>query len=139
MKKQSRFLLLMLSAILLMTSCVTSKDSLKNEQKTSFTEPPPDRNAYSVLNRVEAKASSFRIWVLFIPIGGISDRGLYDIAYKKAVEGTDGILLPHYTFKRVRIPLLIVTPVFKTVKVEGSSFRLKKDEEYRQENKTQTP
>ena len=97
------------------TGCITSKDSLKNEQKTS-TESivPADRNSYSVLNKVSGNASSFRVWVFFIPIGGISDRGLYDRAYKDAVEGTDGILLPHYTYKKVKIPLIVLTFVSKT-------------------------
>ncbi len=120
----------------LFTACITSKDGLKSEQKTS-TESivPADRNSYSILNRVEGDATSFKVWLTFIPIGGISDRGLYDRAYKEAVEGTDGIILPHYTYKRVRIPLLITTFVYKKAKVEGTSFVLKSDSEYRMEKK----
>ena len=128
-----------ISALLVATlfiGCITSKDSLKHEQKTS-TESivPADRDTYSVLNKVSGKASSFRIWILFIPIGGISDRGLYDRAYKDAVEGTDGLLLPHYTFKKVKIPLIITTLVFKSARVEGTSFILKSDSEFRIEKK----
>ena len=118
------------------TGCVTSKDSLKNQAKTSVESiVPAERDSYSLLNKVNGNASSFRVWVLFIPFGGISDRGLYDRAYKEAVEGTDGILLPHYTYKKVKIPLIFLTFVSKTAKVEGTSFVLKSDAEYRIEKK----
>jgi len=117
-----------------LNSCITSKDNLRTEQKTSYENViPADRKTYNIIGKTTGSSGTFKVWLLFIPIGGSSDRGLYDRCYKEAVQGGDAILLPHFTYKKVKVPLLLVTFVYKKAKVEGLKIKMKTDNQIENE------
>ena len=115
---------------LIFVSCSTSKSSInpKGAELNRLT-----RNDYNVLQTTEGIAKSDRVWLLFIPLGGKTDERLYEIAYNNGVESlrqdADGILEPRYEYKKITIPLILISYVHKKVKVKGKAYRLKTDSE----------
>jgi len=112
-----------------LNSCSSTRSNIVSQetQLAAF-----DRDDYELLPQVEGKASSTKIWFLFIPIGGKNDKKLEQKAYNKAVEQikeADGLLDTRYEHKKLVIPLIVVTPVIKRTKAVGRGYRLKSDEE----------
>ena len=131
MFRKTRLLIILFTFGLFFNSCSSTRSSIATQdtQLAAF-----DREDYSLLPQVEGKASSTRIWFLFIPIGGKSDEKMERKAYRKAVEmidNADGLLETRYEHKKIVIPLIVVTPVIKRTKAVGRGYRLKSDEEIR--------
>lgn len=87
------------------------------------------------MNRARGEATSKRFWVLFIPIGGISDENLNERAYndamRKAIDtDADGLLEPRFTYERKIYPFIAFTYIKKVAIVDGRTFRIKTEEEY---------
>lgn len=137
MKKLFYTLLTFFIATLFLTSCSTTKTAI-NHQPIEIQKF--NRDEYVVLDQINGKANSTRVWFLFIPFGGKSDQKLYEKAYNSAVKSAigqkaDGILQPRYTYKKTTIPLILLNFTTKKVTVEGKAFRIKSEEEY-QNSKT---
>lgn len=118
--------------IFILSSCVTSETSLVPRQKATVT----DRDSYTVLGKVSSTSVSNKVWLLFIPLGGSSDQGLYNRAYKKALKqykGADGIMSEQADYKRVAVPLVVLTYVYKQVNVTGVAYHIKTDIELQRE------
>jgi len=115
-----------------LTSCSSTRSTM-NSQDTKLSEL--QREDYEVLEQVEGKAQSTKVWFLFIPFGGKKDKKLENKAYNRAttkVEEADGLLNARYEHKKLVIPLIVVTPVIKRVKVVGRAYKLKTDQELKQ-------
>ena len=114
---------------ILLSSCSSSRSTVDGQQAklAEF-----KREEYVLLDQVTAEATSFRFWLLFIPIGGKSDQALYDNAYQKAVKmlpTADGIIKPRFEYKKMSIPLIVVGFTKKKVVATGKGYRLKTEEE----------
>lgn len=121
--------LLLLTTLALFTACSSTKSTMasQNSRLAEF-----DREDYTVLPQVEGKANSTKVWFLFIPFGGKSDKKLESKAYNRAVsqlDKADGLIDARYEHKKVVIPLILFTPVIKKTKAIGRGYRLKTDSE----------
>ena len=90
------------------------------------------RNNVEILGHTEAKTGGGRLWILFIPFGWGKEEVMETIAYKKALKkipNADGLIDQKVTYTRVRVPLVVVTFVGKSIKVEGTAYRIKSDRE----------
>lgn len=117
-------LILFSFVFVLFTSCVTSRGHFQKNPDVTINE------SYETKGRVEGKAISERVWILFIPIGGISDQGLYNRAYKKATEekaDADGVTSQIVEYHKVKIPLLLFTYVHKDLTVSGTAYKIKQN------------
>ena len=122
-------LIYLIVTILLFASCVTSRGNYKTTPEIVRT---IDRSDYAINGDVVAKITAPKVWILFIPIGGCSDQGLYNMTYKRAVKkykNTTGLLNERSQYKKVTIPLILFTFVFKKIEVSGSSYHIKSDSE----------
>ena len=91
---------------------------------------PSERSSYTILGETSAVSFAPKLWILFIPFGGSSDQGLYDRAYKKSLrefKGANGLMSEQIEYKKVKLPLLVVTFVYKQVKVTGVAYHIKND------------
>lgn len=87
-----------------------------------------DRSQYSMSERVEGNASSFRLWILFIPIGGKSFDRLEQKAYNRALGSYDSLLEPKYNHRKVVLPLILVNFSIKIVDVKAIGIEYKLNE-----------
>lgn len=129
MKKGILYLATSVSLILLLSSCSTSRE-LQGAEEMSIAKI--DRNEYVLLDRVESKASSTRVWFLFIPFGGKSPEVLKEKAYHRALKElpyADGIIDPSYNYKKFSVPLILLNFNFRKVEMTGRPYRLKTEEE----------
>jgi hypothetical protein len=93
------------------------------------------REDYVLLDNLVGEAKSFRLWLLFFPIGGKSDEALQQEAYARALKAAtklkaDGILDPRYELKKSTVPLILFGWTRKSVTAETKGFRLKSEAEY---------
>jgi len=119
---------LLFAIIFFLSSCVTSKGKMIAHNQVM----PSERSSYTVLGETSAVSAAPKFWVLFIPFGGSSDQGLYDRAYKKATKefkGVNGLMSEQIEYKKVKVPLLLFTFVYKQVKVTGVAYHIKNDVE----------
>lgn len=108
----------------LLTGCITSKGRFTKNADVAINEN------YQPLTKVDAEAFAPKIWILFIPLGGSSDQGLYNRAYKKAMkqaDGSDGVTSQIVEYKKIKIPLLLITYVNKHISVSGTAYKIKTD------------
>lgn len=108
----------------LLSSCVTSRGRFTKTADVSLNEN------YTAIANVEGRAFAPKLWILFIPIGGSSDQGLYNRAYKRALseyENANGITSQMVEYKKVTVPLLLITFVNKHITVNGVAYEIKKD------------
>ena len=124
--------------ILMTTSCVTSRvTNIPNNTTISSIE----KDRIEILGKAEANSGGGRVWVLFIPLGWANDNWIEGRAYKKAIKdypNTDGLIDQIQTYNKTTIPLIIVTPQVKTVKLTGTAYHIRTDAElevYRNKNK----
>ena len=113
-------------------SCTLTEGTIQSKE---IRLQPFNRNEYVVMNRARGEAISKRFWVLFIPIGGISDENLNERAYndamRKAIDtDADGLLEPRFTYERKIYPFIAFTYIKKVAIVDGRTFRIKTEEEY---------
>lgn len=112
---------LFFAVILLFGSCITSRGNYTKNPDVAISEN------YKAAGRVEGVAFMPKLWILFIPIGGMSDQGLYNLAYKNAMKQSpeaDGVTSQIVEYKKVKIPLLLVTFVNKHVNVSGTAYKI---------------
>ncbi|MBS1763999.1 MAG: hypothetical protein JSS90_03405 [Bacteroidetes bacterium] len=138
MKNLNFIILPFLAATIMFSSCSSSKSTV-NHQPIEIQKFK--RDEYVVLDNLKGEAKSNRFWLLFIPFGGKSDQKLYEKAYDKAVKSAvgqkaDGLLEPRYTYKKITIPLIVVSWTTKKVTAEGKAFRIKTEDEYQNSKKT---
>lgn len=129
MKNRFLFLAASFATIVLLSSCSSTRE-LQGAEEMSIAKI--DRSEYVLLDRVESKASSTRVWFLFIPFGGKSPDVLKEKAYHRALESTpyaDGIIDPAYNYKKFSIPLILLNFNFRTVEMTGRPYRLKSEDE----------
>jgi hypothetical protein len=127
-----RVMYLLFVVAITLSSCVTSKGSMVAHNQVL----PVERSSYTVLGETSAVSAAPKFWVLFIPFGGSSDQGLYDRAYKKAIrelKGANGLMSEQIEYKKVKVPLLLFTFVYKQVKVTGVAYHIKNDVELTQQ------
>lgn len=132
MKKKLLLALLSL-APLVWSGCSTTKASTLTSQPIRIQDYK--REDYVLLDNMVGEAKSFRLWLLFIPIGGKSDEALHKEAYARALKAAtkqkaDGILEPRYELKKSTVPLILFGWTRKTVTAETKGFRLKSEAEY---------
>ena len=131
-----KLIYLILVIPLLFGSCVTSKGRMVAHAQVL----PSERSSYTILGETSAVSFAPKLWILFIPFGGSSDQGLYDRAYKKSLrefKGANGLMSEQIEYKKVKLPLLVVTFVYKQVKVTGVAYHIKNDVELTQDNSNQ--
>lgn len=125
----SKYFFLLAASVFLLTSCSSTKSTM-NSQDSRLAEM--NREDYTVLNQVEGEAKSTKLWFLFIPFGGKNQKKMESKAYNRAVsklQKADGLIDARYEYKKIVIPLIVVTPVIKKVKAIGRGYRLKTDRE----------
>jgi|688.fasta_scaffold88709_5 hypothetical protein len=117
------------SVIIVLFSCVTTR--ITNVQNPSSVSSL-NSEKIEILGHVEGTSPGARLWVTFIPLGWGRDSWCESRAYKKALKkypNADGIMDQVLTYYRMRIPLVVLTPVYKSVTLKGVAYRLKTDEE----------
>lgn len=130
MFKNSFFKILVVTIIIaLNSSCVTTRLTNIPNSSTIFA---LEKDRIEILG--PAKGSSFgaRMWLLFIPIGWGQDSRCESQAYKNALKSysnADGLIDQTTNYHRTRVPLLIVTPVYKQVTVTGTAYHIRTDKE----------
>jgi len=89
------------------------------------------REDYVILDNVIGVAHSSRVWILFIPFGGTKKSKLREKAYKNALDNChcDGVLQPVYSEKKIPIPLIVISYVYRKTSVTGKAYRIKTDKE----------
>lgn len=129
MKKVLIKLTVFFSVIIVLFSCVTSRiTNVPNPSSISSL----NSEKIEILGHVEGISPGARLWVTFIPIGWGRDSWCESRAYKKALKkfpNADGIMDQVITYYRMRIPLIVLTPVYKSVTLKGVAYRLKTDQE----------
>jgi uncharacterized membrane protein len=115
-----KYLFIILIPILLL-SCVTSRGRFQKNGDVTVNEK------YDVKDRVYGSASAEKLWIFFIPIGGSSDQGLYNRAYRRALEGknADGVTSQIVEYKKIKIPLIFITYVHKDLTIRGRAYTIK--------------
>lgn len=110
---------------ILLIIAIAFTGALKAQQMTQLR--PLDKSDYDVQSNIEGKSQSTKVWILFIPIGGKSQKAMEDQAFSRAIEKNhcDGILQPKYQKRRILIPLIIVTVSYRKVVVTGSGYKIK--------------
>ncbi|MDR0803355.1 hypothetical protein [Fluviicola sp.] len=120
----------------LTASCVTNRViTIPNSSTISNLE----KDRIEVLGKTEGKSGGGRVWLLFIPIGWAKDSWCEGRAYKKALKSysnADGLLEQTETYHKTVIPLIVVTPVVKKVKITGIAYHIRTDEELEEYLKT---
>ncbi|MCC5916058.1 MAG: hypothetical protein JJU02_01890 [Cryomorphaceae bacterium] len=116
------------------SSCTLSEGTIHSQE---INLKPFNRGEYVVMDRAKGEAVSKRFWLLFIPIGGLTDETLnaraYNDAMQKAIDvDADGLLQPRFTYVRKVYPFLIFTYTKKVAVVDGRAFRIKTESEYQQ-------
>jgi len=130
-KTFSKHFFLLAATVFLLTSCSSTKSTMSS-QNSRLSELK--REDYTVLNQVEGEAKSTKLWFLFIPFGGKNQKKMESKAYNRAVSKlhkADGLIDARYEYKKIVIPLIVVTPVIKKVKAIGRGYKLKTDKEMR--------
>lgn len=101
----------------------TSQSSNVNVSSTESQVEALRRDDYKVLQQTTGKASTSKVFILFLPIGKFkSESELYEDAYFDAVDnlpGADGLLLPRKKSRKLIVPLLLVNYYRKKVVVKG--------------------
>ncbi|MBS1641572.1 MAG: hypothetical protein JSR11_03755 [Bacteroidetes bacterium] len=119
-----------------MTSCVTNRVTNVPNPTTIAT---IEKDRLQILGPVEGNSGGGRVWLLFIPIGWAKDSWIEGRAYKNALKdfpNADGIIDQVQTYHKTTIPLVIVTPQAKAVKVKGTAYHLRNDAELQEYLKT---
>lgn len=119
-----------------MSSCVTTR--LTNVPNSS-TISSLDKDRIEILGPAIGNAGGGRVWILFIPIGWGRDSWCESTAYKNALKSypnADGIIEQTQSYHRVRVPLLVITPVVKKVEVRGTAYHIRTDAELEEYLKT---
>lgn len=125
-----RIRLIAISLILMLTvSCVTTRET---NVPNSSTISNLEKDRIEVLGHVEGNSGGGRMWVLFIPLGWARDSWIEDRAYEKAMEkytNADGLMEQKQTYHKTSVPLIVLTPQVKKVKVTGVAYHIRTDEE----------
>ena len=115
--------------IALTTSCVTNRvTNIPNNTSASSV----DKDRLQILGKAEGHSGGTRVWVLFVPVGWAKDSWVKGRAYKKALRdysNADGLLDQVETYHKTTIPLIVVTPQVKAVKVTGTAYHIRTDAE----------
>ncbi len=115
--------------LILTTSCVTNRlTNIPNNTTVSSV----DNDRIQILGKVEGKSAGVRVWLIFIPLGWAKDSWIEGRSYKKALRvysNADGLLDQIQKYHKTRVPLFVLTPVVKVVKVTGTAYHIRTDEE----------
>ncbi len=131
-------LITVVTIITLTTSCVTNRvTNIPNSSTISSI----GEDRIEILGKAEGNSGGGRVWVLFIPLGWANDSWIEGRAYKKAIKNypnADGLIDQTQTYLKTTVPLVVVTPQIKKVKVTGTAYHIRTDvelEEYRKNKK----
>ena len=94
-----------------------------------------DKDRIEILGHVEVKSAGFRTWILFVPVGWCNAEWIEKRALKKALKeypGTEGLLNQTQYYDRVRVPLVVITPVSKKITITGQAYRIRTDAELKE-------
>ena len=122
-------ILSILTVIALTTSCVTN---LVTHVPNTTTISNIDKDRIQILGNAQGNSIGAKVWILFIPLGWAKDSWCKGRAYKKALNSlpnADGLIDQTQTYHKTSIPLVAVTPIVKKVKVSGTAYHLRTDEE----------
>ena len=121
---------------LMITSCVTNRvTNIPNSTTISSLE----KDRIQILGQAEGNSAGAKVWLLFIPIGWAKDSWCEGRAYKKALKyypNTNGLLEQIQTYHKTRVPLVVVTPIVKNVKLTGTAYHVRTDAELEEYLKT---
>ncbi len=129
-------LLSFVTIILSTSSCITNR--VKNIPNQT-TVASVDKDRLQILGLAEGSSGGTRVWLLFIPLGWAKDSWVEGRAYKKAIKdypNADGLLDQVQTYHKTTIPLIVITPQVKVVKVKGTAYHLRTDAELAEYLKT---
>lgn len=129
-------LLSLVTIIVLMTSCVTNRVTNIPNQTTVAN---VDKDRLQILGQADGSSGGTRVWLLFIPLGWAKDSWVEGRAYKNATKdypNADGLLDQVQTYHKTTIPLIVVTPQVKVVKVKGIAYHIRTDAELAEYLKT---
>ena len=132
-------LLSLATIIALTTSCITNRVTNVPNQTTVAS---VDKDRLQILGQADGSSGGTRVWLLFIPLGWAKDSWVEGRAYKKAIKdypNADGLLDQVQTYHKTTIPLIVVTPQVKVVKVKGTAYHLRTDAELAEYLKTKQP
>ena len=133
MKKR---LLSFLAIIALTTSCITTRvTTVPNSSTISSVE----KDRIQILGNAEGNSGGAKVWLLFIPLGWAKDSWCEGRAYKKALKtypNADGLLDQTENYHKTVVPLVVVTPVVKKVKITGTAYHIRTDAELEEYLKT---
>jgi hypothetical protein len=129
-------LIILLAIITFTTSCVTNRiTNIPNMSTISNFE----KDRIEILGKAEGSCGGGRVWVLFIPIGWAADNWLEGKAYKNALKNypnADGLIDQIQTYHKTSVPLFVITPQVKLVKVTGTAYHIRNDAELQEYLKT---
>jgi hypothetical protein len=129
MIKNKIYLGTLIMMIGILSSCSSSKE-FQGAENASVSQLK--RSEYVLMDRVDSKASSTKVWFLFIPFGGKSPEALKEKAYHRALDkspSADGIIDPSYNYRKFSIPLIILNFNFRKMEMTGRPYRMKTEEE----------
>jgi len=98
-----------------------------------------DKDRLQILGKADGSSGGSRVWLLFIPLGWAKDSWVEGRAYKKALKdypNADGLLDQIQNYHKTSVPLIVVTPVVKVVKVTGTAYHIRTDAELAEYLKT---
>ncbi len=126
-----KVILILLVFSLFLSGCVTSRmKNVTSHNMETKDLSAQNRDLFKIKGNVSYNAvSPFKLWILFIPFGGSSDRRLYSNAYSNLLKknNCDGILNENREYKKVTVPLLFITYVYKQLKISGIGYKIKTD------------
>ncbi len=91
-----------------------------------------EKDRVEILGKAEGTSVGARLWVLFIPLGWAQNNWVEGRAYKKALNfypNADGLINQTQTYHKTSIPLVVVTPQVKKVKLTGTAYHIRTDQE----------
>ena len=130
-----KILIVIIAAIMLVTSCVTTRvTNIPNNSTISSI----DKNRIEILGKASASSVGGRLWILFIPLGWAKDSWIEGQAYKKALKkypNADGLIDQIQNYNKTTVPLIVVTPQVKTIKITGTAYHIRTDKELKEYRK----
>lgn len=131
-----KFIYLFVLVLITLTSCVTN--IVKNVPNPT-TIADIDKDRLEILGPAVGNAGGGRVWLLFIPIGWAKEDWMRGRAYKNALKdypNANGLIDQIETFHKTSIPLVVVTPQVKKMKITGTAYHIRNDAELAEYLKT---
>lgn len=115
-------IIISLIAFLFMTSCVTLRNSYAGTGVENL-----KKEDYTILPQDSIRCKSLRVYLLVLPIGGKKPWQLEKKAYAKLIQKTkaDGLISEQYIHKKVWVPLILVSVVYRWVDLQAKPYVIK--------------